>query len=309
MRVAAIDIGTNAVRLIVAEVEDRDGYRVLAEEREQTRLGRGLQMTGRIDDEAEQRTLDALGRMQKIAVDSGVEALRVIATAALREAENGTELAKAARKRLGLEIEIISPAREAELAIRSVRRNFPLGDGAAAIVDIGGGSMEVVFTRAGTIDEVHSMPLGAVHLTERYVSSDPISAADWRRLRTGIARELERHIGEPPFPTPDLVGSGGTFTAVASLAMHDRQGKKAGPVQGYSMTPGDLEHQLTRLRAVPLAARRDVPGLDPDRADIIVAGAAAVAHLCEWLDVRRIRINERGVRHGLLLEMIEGATR
>ena len=302
-RVAAIDLGTNSVRLIVAEVDGPDSYRVLDDEREQTRLGHRLHETGLIDPETGQRTLEVLERMQAIAEAFGVAELRAVGTAALREAANGPAFVEAARDRFDLDIEVIDAEEEAELAMRSVRRNFPLGEGAAAIVDIGGGSMEVVFTTAGMVNEVHSLPLGAVVLTERYVSSDPISASDWRRLRAAIDRELERQIGKPPFPTPDLIGSGGTFTAVASLAMQDRQGE-LGPVQGYSMTRAEFEHQLRRLREAPLAMRRRFPGLNADRADIIVAGAAAVARLVRRLEASRILINDRGIRDGLLLEMI-----
>lgn len=302
-RVAAIDLGTNSVRLIVAEVDGPDSYQVLDDERVQTRLGFRLNETGRLDPERTEQTLDALERMQAIAEGFEVEELRAVGTAALREAENGPLFVAAAKDRFGLEIEVISPEEEAELALRSVRKHFALGEGASAIVDIGGGSMEVVFTTAGTIVEVHSMPLGAVRLTGRYVHSDPLDAADWRRLRGGIDRVLEEHIGDPPFPTPDLIGSGGTFTALGSLAMQDRQGD-VGSVQGYSMTTAELEHQLRRLREASLPMRRRFSGLNADRADIIVAGAAAIVRLARLLDVSRIRVNDRGIRDGLLLEMI-----
>lgn len=307
-RVAAIDLGTNSVRLIVAEIDGPDSYQVLDDERVQTRLGFRLSETGRLDPERAERTLEALERMQAIAGGFDIEELRAVGTAALREAENGPAFVEAAQAQFGLEVEIISPEEEAELAMRSVRKHFPLGEGAAAIVDIGGGSMEVVFTTAGTIVDVHSMPLGAVRLTEQFVDSDPIGAADWRRLQARIDQVLRDHIGRPPFPTPELIGSGGTFTAVGSLAMHDRQGE-IGPVQGYALTTAELEHQLRRLREAPIAMRRRFAGLNTDRADIIVAGTAAVARLAQLLDVRRIRINDRGIRDGLLLEMISRRTR
>lgn len=306
-RVAAIDLGTNSVRLIVAEIEGPDSYRILDDEREQTRLGLGLNETGRINPENGQRTLAALERMKAIAEGFEVAELRAVGTAALREAENGPAFVRTARERFGLEIEVIEATEEAELAMRSVRKHFALGAGATAVVDIGGGSMEVVFTTAGMINEVHSMPLGAVRLTELYVHSDPINAADWRALRSGIDRELEETIGRPPFPTPDLIGSGGTFTAIASMAMHDRRGI-SGSVQGYSMTRAEFEHQLRRLREAPLAMRRRFSGLGADRADIIIAGAAAVARLAKRLEVSRIRINDRGIRDGMLLDMIDRLT-
>lgn len=301
-RVAAIDLGSNSVRLIVAEVDGPDRYRVLHEERDQTRLGHRLHQTGRIDPESARRTLEALERMQARAERFGVTELRAVGTAALREANNGPAFVETARDRFGLALEIIGPEEEAELAMRSVCRNFPLDDG-TAIVDIGGGSMEVVFTTAGRVDEVYSMPLGAVVLTERFVHSDPISVADWRDLCAAIDDEFRRHIGEPPFSTPDLIGSGGTFTAIATLIMHERR-SEIESVQGFSITRPEFERQLHRLRDAPLSERRRLSGLSADRADIIVAGAAAVARLAEWLDVSRILINDRGVRDGLLLEMI-----
>jgi exopolyphosphatase/guanosine-5'-triphosphate,3'-diphosphate pyrophosphatase len=140
-------------------------------------------------------------------------------------------------------------------------------------------------------------------MTERYVHSDPIDRNDWRALRDGIDREIKDHIGRRPYPTPDLIGSGGTFTAIGGMALHDRQGE-LGPVQGYVLTRAEFEHQLRRLRESPLALRRVMPGLSPDRADIILAGAVAVSRLAKRLAASRILINDRGVRDGLLLEMI-----
>lgn len=307
LRVAAIDLGTNSVRLIIAEVDGAESYQILDDEREQTRLGFRLDQTGRLDPETSQATLDALERMKGIAEGFGARELRTVATAALREAENGPAFVKTARESIGIDIEVISAEEEAELAMRSVRRHFPLGEGAAAIVDIGGGSMEVVFTTAGLIDEIYSMPVGAVRMTERYVHSDPIDRNDWRALKDGIDREIKNHIGRRPFPTPDIIGSGGTFTAIGGMALHDRQGE-LGPVQGYVLTRAEFEHQLRRIREAPLAMRRLMPGLSPDRADIIVAGAVAVSRLAKRLDASRILINDRGVRDGLLLKMIARLT-
>jgi len=301
-RVAAIDLGTNSVRLIVAEADGPDTYRVLDDQREQTRLGFRLLETGRIDDSCAEATLAALRRMTAIAREFAVDELRAIGTAALREATNGPQFVEQARARFGLDIDVISPQQEADLALRSVRRHFVL-DRPTAIADIGGGSMEVVFTTSGVIDRIHSLPLGAVRLTERFVHSDPISESDWRALCDGIDGELQDTIGRPPFFTPDLIGSGGTFTAMALMAIHDRHGEP-GLVQGTSMTPADLEHEVRRLREATLSERRQLAGLAPERADIILAGAAAVARLGRWLRVERILLNDRGIRDGMVLEMI-----
>ncbi|TFG66998.1 MAG: Ppx/GppA family phosphatase [Gemmatimonadales bacterium] len=301
-RVAAIDIGTNAVRLIVAEVGGTDGYRVLTDEREQTRLGLRLDETGRIAPESRSATLDALERMKQTAEGFGIIELRAVATAALREAENGPEFVEASRDRCGLEIEVISAEEEAELAMRSVRERFPLGAHPAVIVDIGGGSMEILFVTAGTVSEIHSLPVGAVRMTERFVHSDPIDAADLRSLRDEIDRELSA-IATPPYPTPTMIGSGGTFPTIAALAMQDQRGE-TGSVQGYAMSRSEFEHQVGRLREAPLVLRRHMLGLNEDRADIILAGATVIESLAHYLDVSRIWINERGIRDGVVLEMI-----
>lgn len=306
-RIAAIDLGTNSVRLTVAELDDGDGYRVLDDEREQTRLGYRLRATGRIDDSRAAATLEALKRMKATADAFGAVEIRAVATAALRDAENGPSFAATATDQCGLTLEIISPEEEADLAVRSVRRRFALDRQPAAIADLGGGSMEVVFTTGGRVDRAHSMPLGAVVLTEQFVSSDPLKATDWVVLRDAIDLVLDQTVGDAPFPTPDLIGSGGTFTTIATMAMHDRAGE-SGNVQGYSMTLAEFEHQLERLKLAPLAVRQGFPGLSPDRADIIVAGAAAVSRLARHIGAHRILVNDLGIRDGVLLQMASRLT-
>jgi exopolyphosphatase/guanosine-5'-triphosphate,3'-diphosphate pyrophosphatase len=303
VRVAAIDIGTNAVRMIVAEASSADKYRVLADQREQTRLGLRLHETGRIAPETGTATLDTLGRMKLKAETLNVRTLRVVGTAALREAENGTAFVEAAHETIGIEIEVISAEVEAELAVLSARKRFPLGAHPAAIVDLGGGSMEVVFMTAGRIIEIKSLPVGTVRMTERFVSSDPIDESDWTSLSDAIHAELTQNLGSPPFPTPTMIGSGGTFTTIAAMVMHEQRGE-TGSVQGSALSRGEFEQQVARLREAPLAVRRRMMGLNADRADIILAGATVVENLARFLDVSRIWINERGIRDGLVFEMI-----
>lgn len=303
-RLAAIDVGTNSIRLVVAELDSAASYRVLDEERAQTRLGEGLYESGMLGAEAMRRSLEALSEMRALAEGIGVEELRAIATAAVREANNGAAFLQAAEDEAGVRIEVISEDEEARLAFRSVRKHFPLSDRPAAIVDIGGGSLEVILSAGGMIEQMHSLPLGAVRLTERYVGSDPVSVAEWRALRKAIDRVLKKRMGKPPFTTPVMIGSGGTFSALAAIAMFERLGE-AGPGQGYRLTRSQWNRLTRRLRDAPLDVRRRIRGLNPDRADIIVAGAAAVSRLARRLGAREILVNERGIRDGLLLSMID----
>lgn len=303
IRLGAIDIGTNSIRLVVVEVEGPDSYRVLDEERIQTRLGQGLYETGKIGKEQRIRSLAALGRMKAIADGFEVDELRAIATAALREADNGAEFVERAMAEHGIDIEIISEAEEAGLALRSVQKHFSLEDQPYVIVDIGGGSMEIILVAGTVIDKIHSLPLGAIRLTESFLHADPIAEPEWKALRHRIDRILKKRMAKKKLVTPVMIGSGGTFTAFATMAMFERQGE-AGPVQGYAMTRSEFVHLLSRLREATLKVRRKFRGLNPDRADIIVAGGAAVARLAKRLGVRKILVNERGIRDGLLLGMI-----
>lgn len=304
IRLGAIDIGTNSIRLVVAEVEPDGGYRVLEEEREMTRLGRGLFARGRLGSEPMERSLTALAKMKAIADGFLVKELRAVATSAVREASNGRAFCQEVRRRCGLRVEIITGEEEAQLTLRSALRHFDLAGRSVAVVDIGGGSMEVTLTAGAVVDEVLTLPLGAVRLTERYGSDDTLSPKRWRRLRRGIDRALDEQLRKPPFHPEIMVGSGGTFTNLAAMAQLEREGA-ARSVQGYAMSRAEVVHLLHRLRATPLAERRETPGLNPRRADIIVAGAAAIARLSKRLGTQQILINTGGLRDGLLLAMIE----
>jgi len=303
-RLAAVDIGTNSVRLVVAEIQPDGTYRVLDEDREMTRLGRGLAETGKLATETMEHSLQTLGRMKAIVEGFGVQDLRAIATSAVREASNGPEFCAQAWRRLRVRVEIVSPEEEAKLVFKSVARHYRLDDRLTAIVDIGGGSAEVILSAGGVIEQLHSLPLGAVRLTERYVRSDPIKNRDWKELRRAIDQQIDGAIGVPPFAAEVLIGSGGTFTNLAAMAQAERDGRVT-PARDYSLSRAELVRLLDRLRESPLAARREMAGLDPTRADIIVAGAAVVARLARRLGTLRVLVNERGIRDGVLLSMIE----
>src|SRR5574341_450200 len=210
-RLAAIDVGTTSVRLVVAEVEPDATYRVLDEEQDMTRLGRGLYRSGRLGHVPMERSLEALGKMKAIVDGFAVRELRAIATSAVREASNGRQFCREAWRRHRLRLEVISADEEAQLAFQSVAHAFPLEGQSTAVVDIGGGSAEVVLTLGGVVERIHSLPLGAVRLTERWVRSDPLKPRHWRKLKRAIDGVIKSVIGKPPFSADVMIGSGGTF--------------------------------------------------------------------------------------------------
>src|SRR2546421_8056473 len=173
-RLAAIDIGTNSIRLVVAEVQPDGSYRVLDEDREMTRLGRGLYRDGRLGDAPMQQSLQALGRMKAIADGFGVAELRAIATAAVREAANGRDFVSEAWRRHRVRLEVVPAEEEARLAFRSVTRHYDLAAHLRAIVDIGGGRTAGNLAAGGLVGQGVSLPLRAVRLARRYCKADPL---------------------------------------------------------------------------------------------------------------------------------------
>src|SRR3954469_9266571 len=302
-RLAAIDVGTNTIRLTVAEVQDDDTYRVLDEEREMVRLGEDLDRTGRLSDGAVERALSAIGKMKAIADGFKISQIRAIATSAVREASNGRQFIREASRQHKVRIDVISGDEEAQLAFRTAARHFDFQGRSTAVVDIGGGSMEVILSAGTAIDHVYSLPLGAVRVTERLVRSDPLKPKHWKQMKEEIDRGIRTIMRRPAHRCEIISGSGGTFTPLAHISKYQREGRH-GSVQGYVLSPSEIIHLLRRLRESSLEARLQIPGLSPDRADIIVGGASVITRLVRGLDTQQIMVNERGIRDGLLLRMI-----
>jgi exopolyphosphatase/guanosine-5'-triphosphate,3'-diphosphate pyrophosphatase len=303
-RMAAIDIGTNSIRLMVAEPLRSGNYRILDEEKEATRLGTSLSKTGRLDPAAIEKSLAALRRMKQIAEGFQVTQLRTIATCAVREAGNGEEFRRRALEELGIEIEVISAKQEALLAFFSVQRTFDLADKHVAVVDIGGGSTEIVLANGNLVEAIYTTQLGAVRLSEIYGNGPGMAGDDFPKLVEYIDRHLRKHTKNPVFVPHALYGSGGTFTSLASMVM---AGKGQGnlPIRGYQITRAEVRHLLERLRKMPLRDRSAIAGLSPERADIIVAGLAIIDRVMDRLQVNLVQVHNRGVRDGLLLTMID----
>jgi exopolyphosphatase / guanosine-5'-triphosphate,3'-diphosphate pyrophosphatase len=302
-RLAAIDVGSNTIRLTVAEVQEDDTYRILDEEREMVRLGEHLDRTGRLSDAAIARSLAAIGKMKAIADGFKITELRAIATNAVREASNGQRFIREVARQHKVNIEVISGEEEAQLAFRTASRHFDFRGRPTAVVDIGGGSVEVILSAGTAVDHVYSLPLGAVRVTERLVRSDPMKPKHWKAMKDEIDRGIRSIVRQPAHRAELMIGSGGTFTSLAHMSKFQREGRH-GSVQGYVLTPAEIIHLLRRLRETPLEARREIPGLSADRADIIIAGAAVISRLVRGLDTQQIMVNERGIRDGLLLNMI-----
>ena len=331
-RIAAIDVGTNSIRLIVAEASPDGSYRILDDEKEITRLGRGLHKSGRMDPAAMEHTAVTVARMKSIALGYGAEEVRVVGTAAAREAKNAADLRRLLRERAGMDMEVISGEDEAMLAYRSAARAFDLSGQSGLVVDIGGGSTELVLSAAsggvagnaggltrgagagsggeggGVIEGVFSIPIGAVRLTEMFGGAEKCSGTRFDEMRAYVKGLLKEQVGRPPILPQLIIGTGGTLTTLAAMALHREMGGNAdglfGKVQGTEVTRAEIKHLLEYLRKLEVKERTRVPGLSADRADIIIAGLVIVDAVLKRFGANRLRVHEGGIRDGLLLDMV-----
>jgi exopolyphosphatase/guanosine-5'-triphosphate,3'-diphosphate pyrophosphatase len=305
-RLAAIDIGSNSVRLVIAEPLRGGNYRILDEERESTRLGRGLNSLNRLDDESIEQTLTALGRFKKIAAGFQVNQLRCLATCAVREAENGPEFCQRVRDEIGLDIEVISGEMEGRLAFISVQRAFDLTGKNVIVADIGGGSTEFVMASGNAIEAIYSTAIGTVRLTEIYGSDPSATPGRYEALIEGIESQLKKATKKPYFAPHLLIGTGGTFTTLAEMIMALKN-QIGLPVRGYMVTRAEVSHLLDRLKKISPQKRKNLPGMTPDRADIMVTGLAIVDRIMARFKINLLQVHNRGLRDGLILTMIDEA--
>jgi len=304
-RLAAIDVGSNSIRLLVAEHGPASGLTVIDEVKEQPRLATGVARTGRLDPAAMERALEALVRMRDVCERRGVSRISAVATSAVREARNGAAFAKRVREVTGFHLQVIDAEREAQLSYRSVAHHFPLEVGRTVVADIGGGSLEVIAAVDGLVDHAESLPFGAVRLTELYLpGKNP--PKELRELRAYLRTQFRRRLPIREWSAQSVIGSGGSFTNLGRMVAARRGGSGSEAVHGGTITAAELEQLLEWLSGMSPERRAEVPGLNPQRADIIVAGLAVTAELLERIDAREIRISAFGLREGLILEMVGG---
>ncbi len=301
-RLAAIDVGSNSIRLLVADYGPVSGITVVDEVKEQPRLAMGLASTGRLDPAAMERALEALRRMREVCDRRGVSRIAAVATAAVREASNGADFARMVREELGIHLQIIDADAEASLSYRSVAYHFPLAGGRTLVADIGGGSLELIGAVDGLVERGLSLPFGAVRLTELYLGHGN-ERKRVRELRGYLRRQFRRRLPVRDWSAPLIIGSGGSFTNLGRMAAARRGASVAEPVHGTAVTAAEVEHLLDWLATMSPERRQQVPGLNPQRADIILAGLAVTAELLDRVEAREVKISAFGLREGLLLEM------
>jgi exopolyphosphatase / guanosine-5'-triphosphate,3'-diphosphate pyrophosphatase len=300
MRVAVVDIGTNSTRLLVAEVE---GEAVAELDRRTivTRLGEGLEATGRLADAATERVSNALAEYREAIDGAGAERVVGVATSAMRDAANGPDFRDEIERRFGIDARTISGDDEARLTFLGATAGRQVG-ALTLVIDIGGGSTEYVTGRPGADPGFHvSTRMGSVRQTERHLHSDPPNEAELAALSEDARAIVE---GNVPAGVRELVESGIAVAGTAtSLAAIDQELDPYDPerVHGYRLGQAACERLLVRLAELPLERRRAVTGLHPDRAPTIVAGAGILLESMRACGLGEIEISERDILHGAAL--------
>jgi len=312
-RIGAVDIGSNSIRLVVAEASSARLYRLLTDEKAHIALASGTGRDGTLRVEAIEDASAAISSMVSIAQGLGAEQTRLVATAAVRDAPNRQTFCDIIRLRTGLDVEILSGDDEARLAHESVAHAFDLSAARAGVLDIGGGSTEIALSAGGVVERLISIPIGAVRLADRFGPADRTDPASNQALFNFVRRTLRYRIERPSVPPQVLFGTGGTFTTLAMIAIRRAEAASGQPsnnslapnrVRGHEITRAEVKHILQWLRNMDVDQRRAVPGLSADRAGIIVPGITIIEGVMRRLCVNTLRIHDRGVRDGILLEML-----
>ena len=310
MRLAALDIGTNSTRLLVGEVEGGRIVGVDAREMVITRLGRGVDRTRRFDPGALARTLEVVAGYAAACDRLGVEAVRVVATSATRDARNRQALVAGVRQLLGVDPEVLTGEQEATATFAGATAELP-GDGRVLVVDIGGGSTELILGPApgaqGTPaarrvpEAMVSLDIGCVRLTERHLHGDPPTAGEVAALRDDVRSHLDRVAGVlEPGSADRVVGVAGTVTTVTAIALGlDRYD----PERIHLATVGADQVAATaaRLCAMTVAERAALPVMAPGREDVIAAGALLLDEVCTRLQFEQVLASEADILDGVLL--------
>jgi exopolyphosphatase/guanosine-5'-triphosphate,3'-diphosphate pyrophosphatase len=303
VRAAAIDIGTNTVRLLIGDADGRGGYRPVFAAQEITRLGEGLLPDRTLKPLPVARTLAVLRRFREAAAAHGAETILALGTAALREAGNREGVLRRAQEEAGLSVEVISGDAEARLTLRGVQSGLTTAPGRMLLLDIGGGSTELLAADGERVLAVISTGLGVVKLTEAYLRHDPPRAGELAEARAAVSERIRR-VRDREFPGSDLpetlVGTAGTITSLAAvdLALDPYD---AARVSGHTLSRARVAALVADLAGQPLAARRGVVGLEPARADVIVAGGLICLELLEGLGFSALTVSDAGLREGILL--------
>ena len=305
---AAIDVGTNSIHMVVVQIQPLlPAFTIIAREKETVRLGDRDKVTGMLTPAAIDRATAALKRCQSIAQSLNAEEIVAVATSAVREAPNGRSFLEQIETDLGLVINLISGQEEARRIYLGVLSGMEFNFQPHVIIDIGGGSTELILGDGHEPRTLSSTKIGAVRLTRELISTDPISNSEFHYLQAYVRGTLERSTDELKSylhfdETPRLVGTSGTIEALAALHARERLGIVPTPLHGYELPLRDLQEIINRLRRLSLSDRTALPDMSERRAEIILAGAVILQEAMLLVGAESVVICERSLREGVIVD-------
>ncbi len=305
---AAIDLGTNSIHMVVVSIEPTlPTFSIITREKDTVRLGDRDPETGELKPEVMARAIASLERFQEIAKSLNAQSIIAVATSAVREAPNGRDFLQQVETQLGLSVDLISGQEEARRIYLGVLSGMEFNNQPHIIIDIGGGSTELILGDSHEPRSLSSTKIGAVRLTAEFVTTDPIGNAEFQFLQAYVRGMLERPIEElqphlQPDELPRLVGTSGTIETLATILAREKLGTVPSPLSGYELSIKDLRELVNRLRKLNNAQRAAIPGMPERRAEIILAGAVILQEAMTLLGVELLVVGERSLREGVIVD-------
>ena len=303
-RKAVIDIGTNSIKLYVAELGPDGSLATVIDKNNIARLGEGMDEERTLQQEAIRRNAEAVAEFADLAKSNGAGEIVAVGTMALRTAKNAKDFIDAVRDLSGIEVRVIPGEEEAEFAYLAVLSGISARVARLAVCDVGGGSTEFIFGGQAGIDRRFSINLGAVKVSADYLSSDPPSSKEVEDAISYVLDVLKENGVNDNMPVDKLVGIGGTITSMGAVKF---KMEKYDPdvIQGSILTRDDVDSLIALFRSVPLDERRSIIGLQPKRAEVIIGGACIVRGIMESLGTDELTMSDRGLRHGLMFRLFQ----
>jgi exopolyphosphatase/guanosine-5'-triphosphate,3'-diphosphate pyrophosphatase len=304
-RIATIDVGTNTILLLVAELDEDGAFRVLTDRAEIARLGEGVDRTRSLSAAGVERALEVLREYVHACRNFGVEEIAAAGTSALRDALNAKSFLARLKREFKLDLRVLSGREEAAYSYLAVQKGLQLDAKNVLVVDVGGGSTEFIWGKNGKLHGWASLDLGSVRLTERFLASDPVRKEECDRLIQTVDQSLTKLLvdwgGEPSRTM--MVGIAGTFTTLSAVEKGLTHYSHS-EVHGSRLSRAEVERQVELYRSKTVAERKQIAGLEPKRADVMLAGALVIQRIMTLFDIDEAVVSDQGIRYGLLYEKI-----
>jgi exopolyphosphatase/guanosine-5'-triphosphate,3'-diphosphate pyrophosphatase len=306
--IAAIDLGTNSLHMVVVEIEPTlPAFSIINREKETVRLGDRDLGTGCLKPEVMERAIAALRRFQEVAKTLNVETIIAVATSAIREAPNGLEFLQRVEEEIGLSVDLISGQEEARRIYLGVLSGMEFNNHPHIIIDIGGGSTEIILGDSREERALTSTKIGAVRLQSELITSDPITNSEFQYLQAFIRGMLERSVEEIQMNLqleehPRMVGTSGTIETLALIHAREKLGYVPSTLNGYEFSLKDLREWVNRLRKLNNSGRSQIPGMPDRRSEVILSGAVILQEAMSLLGIESITVCERALREGVIVD-------